>query len=229
VFEIGPKSHAWPKCPLHLEYLRRRTPSLAPESNRWQSYGCTREQPSQTERLHSRSRKRDTVGWGLGRVSNPTPPVEMAVSLSSTVTGTTTRFHQPGCRSLANASKPRQLRIFETLIGERIYTPCQICWPRRTHQWWISQLRSVHQNCAPSVPYHPSISAQQAQPAHIGRPRSLSETALVRVLQLHEAGFGYRTITRRMKAAGTDTTLWSVRRAVLGLPPYQRGDSTRTQ
>ena len=55
----------------------------------------------------------------------------------------------------------------------------------------------------------------------LGRPRSLSETDLQRVLQLHESGLGYRAISRQLWQAGVAASPWSVRRAVLGLAPYE--------
>ena len=55
-----------------------------------------------------------------------------------------------------------------------------------------------------------------------GRPKSLPPQALQRVLQLHESGLGYRRITGVLRASGITTTPWSVRRAVLGLAPYER-------
>ena len=54
----------------------------------------------------------------------------------------------------------------------------------------------------------------------VGRPRSLPPAALERVLQLYESGIGYQRITGVLRASGIDTSPWSVRRAVKGLPPY---------
>ena len=65
------------------------------------------------------------------------------------------------------------------------------------------------------------LSAYASGPmAKLGRPRSLSEIDLERVLQLRRAGLGYRAISRRLWEAGVATSPWSVRRAILGLSPY---------
>ena len=54
----------------------------------------------------------------------------------------------------------------------------------------------------------------------VGRPRSLTEQAAERVLQLYADGEGYRSITRILRRFGISTHYSSVRRCVKGLPPY---------
>ena len=54
------------------------------------------------------------------------------------------------------------------------------------------------------------------QTASIGRPRSLPPAALERVLTLHAAGFGYRSISSELRTAGIDVNWSTIRRAVKG-------------
>ena len=56
--------------------------------------------------------------------------------------------------------------------------------------------------------------------AEVGRPRSLSEPDLQRVLQLRQSGLGYRAISRRLLEAGVWASRGEVRRALKGEPPY---------
>jgi Fe2+ or Zn2+ uptake regulation protein len=48
----------------------------------------------------------------------------------------------------------------------------------------------------------------------IGRPRSLSETDLARVLSLSKAGLGSRSITRELQKAGVDVSRPTIQRAL---------------
>ena len=56
----------------------------------------------------------------------------------------------------------------------------------------------------------------------VGRPRSLPPEALSRVLLHHLAGLSYGDIVRELRNSGIDVSRWTVRRAVLGVPPYER-------
>jgi hypothetical protein len=57
----------------------------------------------------------------------------------------------------------------------------------------------------------------------VGRPRSLSPTALERVLTLHAGGLGYRAIADELRQGGIDVSWPTVRRAIKGKIPYQQG------
>ena len=58
--------------------------------------------------------------------------------------------------------------------------------------------------------------------SHVGRPRSLPPEVLERVLLHHQAGLSYGDIVRELRNTGVDVSRWTVRRATLGLSPYQR-------
>jgi hypothetical protein len=62
-----------------------------------------------------------------------------------------------------------------------------------------------------------------------GRPVSIPQEFLERLSQRHKAGEGFRLLSKWLRSLSVDASPASVRRACLGLPPYVRSDSTRTQ
>ena len=74
---------------------------------------------------------------------------------------------------------------------------------------------------------HKGTQDRQALP--VGRPRSLSPVALRSILLHHQAGLSYQDIVRQLRnTCAVDTSRWTVRRVVLGLPPYEhRGHAKR--
>jgi len=55
-----------------------------------------------------------------------------------------------------------------------------------------------------------------------GRPRSIPDALFETVLQLYSMGYGYRSITTRLRALGVSTTHTTIRRLLLGLGAYAR-------
>jgi hypothetical protein len=143
----------------------------------------------------------------------------MSVDYANDAVFTQSAFHAPGCRHLQLADAPE---IQPTWISfYRITPPCRTCHTARECNAWIQRLRWLHQGCAPRSPFCPRITTSSDK-RRVGRPRSLPPETLQRVLQLHELGEGYRTIVRLLGESGVDASIWSVRRAVLGLGAYQR-------
>ena len=58
----------------------------------------------------------------------------------------------------------------------------------------------------------------------VGRPKSLSNEALRRVLTLRESGYGYRSTARELRRAGTDVSWETVRRAVKHQGAYRSAE-----
>jgi len=66
------------------------------------------------------------------------------------------------------------------------------------------------------------------RPGKIGRPRAIPQELVSRLSQRHKGGEGFRLLSKWLRSLSIDASAATCRRAVLGLPPYQRGDSTRT-
>jgi hypothetical protein len=129
---------------------------------------------------------------------------------------TGSRFHRAGCKWLKAAKHAVDGRLWQTYY--LVIHPCQTCWPSRFVARWNNGLRSRHRNCSP----HTVMDSRrlQANKRTVGRPRSLSETGLRRVLSRGREGAGYMTIVGDLRRAGIDVSRAAVQRAINRKPPY---------
>jgi len=74
-------------------------------------------------------------------------------------------------------------------------------------------LKGLPPGLRPNMPI--TLEIEMVQPKRtIGRPRSLTETDLARVLSLSKAGLGSRSITQELQRAGVDVSRPTVQRAL---------------
>ena len=144
--------------------------------------------------------------------NSSSPPISTIVSIGSSAASiadahkpvilTGAAFHQIGCRWLRLAKNPTQSALWQTYY--LMLFPCQTCWPSRFISRWQQALRHRHRQCSPQS----SLDSRPVRVSRrtVGRPRSLSESDLERVLSLSKAGLGSRAITTELRRLKIDVS-----------------------
>jgi hypothetical protein len=123
------------------------------------------------------------------------------------------RYHRAECRFIARTSFPVCGPRWEAVFS--LKSPCASCLPRLEMAWWLQQITSCHQNCAP----HSLLSVPITKPK--GRPRAFDPDAYRRVLIHLRDGLSLREVAETMsESENVSCTRQTVWRAVHGYPPY---------
>ena len=135
----------------------------------------------------------------------------MSVDYESLVVFTRTAFHLPSCN---------YLNLAKTTTTEPIWfsfclaiPPCRSCFDAVELREWINAIELHHHDCASCGTFDSERLLSHIK-REVGRPQSLSRTALARVLTLRQIGHGYRSTAGELRRAGIDVSWETVRRAV---------------
>ena len=120
-------------------------------------------------------------------------------------------FHRLGSGYLYGTKSPISAPRWESFY--RVAPPCRRCHTSAEFTNWLHELADRHKNCSPHLPYAPDRGNQLPRRS-VGRPRSLTETDLARVLSLSKAGLGSRSVTQELQKAGVDVSRPTVQRAL---------------
>jgi len=127
-------------------------------------------------------------------------------------------FHRENCKYVGKSKNPVFGYLYESFFVVKY--PCGICWGYEFRAWWKLTLRSMHINCSPHSVVIPQKAVASQKIRKLGRPRSLQESTLERVLSRGRDGLGYQTIVQELRGAGIDVSRAAVQRAIKRKPPY---------